>query len=91
MGAKLVSGRKPKPFTERAKYLAEHYRLLERLAKIGGGEVKTADVADQIAASKIVLGYAYGQPTAKHEHGGENGQPMQVEYRLQVVENSGES
>lgn len=92
MGNKVISGRKPKEFTTRAKYLAEQYKLLERMAKIGGGKIAAEHTSDEIAAAKLVLGYAYGQPTSKHEHGGPDGKPIpveQVEYKLVVVEHSG--
>lgn len=31
-----------------------------------------------VSASSLLLGYKFGKPTEKHEHGGENGGPIMV-------------
>lgn len=52
--------------------------VIENLSMIAkGGDPKAA-----VSAASLLLGYTYGKPTEKHEHGGSGGGPivLKVEY-----------
>jgi len=75
-GKKGRSGRRPSEVTKLAQQLAEKHDLLGRLARIAVGEEQVPygmnedgelvcgapRAADQIAAARVVLSYAYGRP-----------------------------
>ena len=58
-GPKIRSGKHPVEFATRAQYLAEQYKVMERMAKIAG---ESEDEGAAVAAGKVILAYAYGQP-----------------------------
>lgn len=46
--------------------------VFQNLARIAKGD----DDKSAVSASSLLLAYAYGKPTEKHEHSGESGGPM---------------
>lgn len=84
-GKKGRSGRKSKaeemglvPLLDKAFPEADRVAVLKNLARIAKGH----DDKAAVSASSLLLAYAFGKPTEKHEHGGSGGGPIvvRVEY-----------
>lgn len=48
--------------------------VIENLTSIAKGK----DLKAAVSAASLLLGYAFGKPTEKHEHGGKDGGPIVV-------------
>lgn len=79
-GKKGRSGRKSKavemgllPLLDAAFPQKDREQVLRNLAKIAmsGDDAKAA-----VSAASLLLGYTFGKPTEKHEHGGKDGGPI---------------
>lgn len=84
-GARLGAGRKPKSteedqraFMDRCLPLDKREAIVENLYRIATSDNYKAAVG----AGSLLLAYAMGKPTEKHEHGGSGGGPIvvRVEY-----------
>lgn len=84
-GKKGRSGRKSKAeelglsaLLESAFTTKDREEVVQNLTKIAKG----SDAKAAVSAASLLMGYAYGKPTEKHEHGGSGGGPIvvRVEY-----------
>lgn len=50
-------------------------KVIENLARIAKSHL---DAKAAVSAATLLLGYAYGKPKEKHEHGGTDGGPITV-------------
>lgn len=80
-GKKGRSGRKSKAeelglvaLLEESFPLADRRLVIQNLANIAKGD----DPKAAVSAAGLLLGYAFGKPTEKHEVGGEGGGPLQI-------------
>jgi len=80
-GQKGRSGRKSKAeglgiqsLLDKAFTQEDRKLVIENLAAIAKGN----DAKAAVSAASLLLGYAYGKPTEKHEHGGKDGGPITV-------------
>lgn len=80
-GKKGRSGRKSKAeemglasLLESAFSIEDRKDVLANLIRIAKG----SDDKAAVSASSLLLGYAFGKPTEKHEHGGKGGGPITV-------------
>lgn len=81
-GKKGRSGRKSKavemgllPLLDAAFPQKDRERVLSNLAKIA---MSDEDPKAAVSAASLLLGYTFGKPTEKHEHGGKDGGPITV-------------
>lgn len=89
-GKKGRSGRKSKaeemglaPLLNSAFPPADRKKVIENLRRIATGQ----DDKAAVSAANLLLAYAYGKPTEKHEHSGEAGGPitLKIVYEQQRV------
>lgn len=65
---------------------ADREKVFANLAKIAQGDNSTAAVS----ASSLLLAYAYGKPTEKHEVSGKSGGPITVKVVYETSESGSE-
>jgi len=78
-GVKGKSGRKTKAQEiGLTKLLESSFTLKDRQEVIGNlcAIAKGQDPKAAVSAASLLFGYAYGKPTEKHEHSGEDGGPI---------------
>jgi hypothetical protein len=80
-GKKGRSGRKSKAeemgltsLLKSAFTLKDRKDVIQNLLRIARGQ----DDKAAVSAASLLLGYAFGKPTEKHEHSGQNGEPITV-------------
>lgn len=81
-GKKGRSGRKSKavemglvPLLDAAFPQSDREEVLRNLANIAKS---CSDPKAAVSAASLLLGYTYGKPTEKHEHGGKDGGAIQI-------------
>lgn len=92
-GQRGRSGRKSKAeelglsaLLEKSFGVEKRQAVIEHLTNIATG----SDPKAAVSAASLLLGYAFGKPTEKHEHSGESGGPLilKVIYEQPRVSNS---